>query len=282
MSFDTLSIHCFLAVVETGSFTSAAQQVCRTQSAVSQQIAKMEKTLGVSLFSRGKKLSLTPDGEIFHRYARKIYALQTEVIDRFQEPNLEGEVRFGLPEDFATVFLSDVLAAFTKVHPRVFLHVECDFTLNLFDRFKKNEFDLVLVKMNRPQDFPYGVDVLSETLEWVGNPELMDSDSPIPLVLSPDPCVYRSRAINSLDVMGKRWRIVFSSRSYSGTLAAVRAGMGVTVLPRNMAPKNLIIRRNNPGIPLLEDTHISTLKYKSDNSVVNSLEMAVLQKMQHS
>ncbi len=48
--------------------------------------------------------------------------------DRFKEPELEGEVRFGLPENFASAYLSDVLADFSRIHPRVFLSVECDLT----------------------------------------------------------------------------------------------------------------------------------------------------------
>lgn len=278
MSFDTVCLQCFLAVAETGSFTKAALKVCRTQSAVSQQIAKIESLLGVSLFLRGRHLSLTADGEIFLKYAKDIYSLQMATLDRFHEPELAGEVRFGLPEDFASVFLSDVLAEFTKIHPRVFLNVECDFTLNLFDRFKKKQLDLVLVKMNRPQDFPLGVDVWSESLEWVGHPDLINENK-LPLVLSPSPCVYRSRAINALEEIDKKWRIVFSSHSYSGTVAAVRAGMGLTVLPRNMVPPDLSIVRPNKNIPALKDTHISILKHVDQNPAINSLEKFVLEKM---
>lgn len=276
MSFDTLTIECFLTVAETGSFTKAADRVGRTQSAVSQQIAKLEGVLGKTLFARGKSLSLTPDGEIFLTYARQIFKLHREAIDRFREPELEGEVRFGLPEDFASVFLSDVLIEFSNLHPRVLLNVECDLTLNLFERFKNKEFDLVLVKMNRPEDFPNGIDVWSEALEWVGQPEAFSAGSTVPLVLSPNPCVYRARAIRSLEKSKRKWRIVFSSHSYAGTIAAVKAGMGVTVLPRNMVPDELPIIRQEKGIPFLDDTHISLLKYQEDNPAINSFEKFVV------
>ncbi|CAN0571760.1 unnamed protein product, partial [Ectocarpus sp. 12 AP-2014] len=101
MSFDALTLECFLAVTETGSFTRAADKVARTQSAVSQQIAKLENQVGKSLFIRGKKLTLTSDGEILLTYARKIVQLNRDAMDRFKQPELQGEVRFGLPEDFA-------------------------------------------------------------------------------------------------------------------------------------------------------------------------------------
>jgi len=280
MSFDALTLECFLAVTETKSFTRAADKVLRTQSAVSQQVTKLEKQLGKPLFVRCKNLSLTSDGEIFLTYANKIIQLNREALDRFKQPELHGEVRFGLPEDFASVFLSDVLSEYASLHPRIMLNIECDLTLNLFDRFKKKEFDLVLVKMNRPEDFPNGMDVWSEAREWVGNKELFNSDDqPIPLVLSPQPCVYRTRAIQALNNIHKRWRIVFSSHSYTGTVAAVKAGMGVTVLPRNMVPNYLEIIRANEIIPTLDDTHISLLKHHDKSPAVNSFERFVIDRM---
>lgn len=281
MSFDALTLECFLAVTETGSFTRAADKVVRTQSAVSQQIAKLENQVGKSLFIRGRDLTLTSDGEILLTYARKIVQLNRDAMDRFKQPELQGEVRFGLPEDFASVFLSEVLTEYAALHPRILLNIECDLTLNLFERFKKKEFDLVLIKMNKPEDFPSGMDVWSETLEWVGNQELfeLEDSKAVPLVLSPQPCVYRARAINSLEKKSKKWRIVFSSHSYAGTIAAVRAGMGLTVLPRNMIPSYLEIVKKNANIPHLDDTHISLLKHHDKNLAVNSFEKFVVERL---
>lgn len=277
MSFHALTLECFLAVAETGSFTLAAGKVSRTQSAVSQQITKLENQVGRRLFFREKRLTLTSEGEVLLTYARKIIQLNRDVMDRFKHPELQGEVRFGLPEDFASVFLSDVLTEYASLHPRILLNIECDLTLNLFDRFKRKEFDLVLVKMNRPEDFPNGIDVWSEALEWVGNRELFEwDDQPLPLVLSPQPCVYRARAIHALEKAKRRWRIVFSSHSYAGTIAAVKAGMGVTVLPRNMVPGELEIIRADQAIPNLDDTHISLLKHHDKNMAVNSFEKFVV------
>lgn len=281
MPFDALTLECFIAVAETGSFTRAADKVSRTQSAVSQQISKLEDQVGKALFIRARHLSLTSDGELLLTYAKKIVQLNRDAMDRFKQPELQGEVRFGLPEDFASVFLSDVLTEYASLHPRIMLNIECDLTLNLFARFKKKEFDLVLVKMNKPEDFPNGMDVWSETLEWVADKNFseLDDEQPVPLVLSPQPCVYRARAIHSLEKMNKKWRIVFSSHSYTGTIAAVKAGMGLTVLPRNMVPNDLKIIRTNTGLPNLEDTHISLLKHHDKNLAVNSFEKFVVERL---
>lgn len=282
MSFDPLTLNCFIAVADTHSFTKASQRMNRTQSAVSQQVAKLESIIGRPLFVRGKNLSLTPDGEIFYPYATQISTLYRQALERFKEPDLEGQVRFGLPEDFASIFLADVLVDFARIHPGILLNIECDLTLNLFERFRKNEFDMVLIKMSKPEDFPNGVDVWSEKLEWVGNKNFFtsfDAQKPLPLVLSPQPCLYRARAINGLEDNLIKWQLVFSSTSFNTKIAAVQAGLGVTVFPQSMIPKQLAIL-DNKILPPLSDTHVSLLKHNKNNPAVVSFEDFILKKLQ--
>ena len=240
----------------------------------------MESLLGKVLLVRGKAFTLTPEGEIFLGYARRIFALHREALDRFKEPELEGEVRFGLPENFASVYLSEILADFSRIHPRILLNIECDLTLNLFERFKKYEFDLVLVKMNRPEDFPNGLDVWSEPLKWVGDLSLIDPAKPVPLILAPQPCVYRASAVKSLEQASRSWRLVFSSPSYAGAVAAVRAGMGISVMPQTMIPDDLQAI-DAAVLPKLADTHISLIKHVANNAAVNTLEEFVLRRLKH-
>lgn len=277
---DSITLQSFIAVAETGSFTRAAERVGRTQSAISQQMAKLEHLLGKPLLLRGKTFALTPEGEIFLGYARQIFALHCEALDRFKKPELEGEVRFGLPENFASVYLSEVLADFTRIHPRILLNIECDLTLNLYDRFRRMEFDLVLVKMNRPEDFPNGLNVWSEPLQWVGDAALVDPGRPVPLVLSPQPCVYRASAIRALEQAGRSWRLVLSSPSFAGTVAAVKAGMGISVIPHTLIPQELKAL-DASLLPKLDDTHVSLLKHRADNPAINTLENFVLQRLKY-
>lgn len=282
MNIDTLVLQCFIVLAETGSFTKTAEQIGRTQSAVSQQVAKLEAGLGKTLFVRGKSFVLTSEGQILLDYAKQICALQRELMDRFAAPELSGEVRFGLPEDFASVYLSDILLNFSRIHPRVSLNVECDLTLNLLKRFKNSEFDLVLLKMSRPSNTKHGVDVCSEKLEWVGESELAKKHKKeaLPLVLAPEPCVYRSRAINVLNQKKIKWRLAFSSQSYAGMIAAVKAGLGITILPRTMIPQELKILRSE-GLPKLSDTHISLLRNNSKNPALLTFEEFVIEKLKH-
>ena len=281
---DIFSLECFVAVADTGSFTKAGIRMKRTQSAMTQQISNLEKQLQTRLIDRGKKLGLTQDGDVFLPYALRILAIHHEIMDRFNHPELDGEVSVGIPEDFADRFLADVLADFSRIHPRIFLNVQCGLSLNLYQQFKNKMLDLVLVKMTSPEGFPFGVEIWAEPLVWVGKEEMIykqNSVTPLPLVLAPEPCVYRSRAIEALEQNGIRYRIVYSSPSHAGTVAAVRANMGVTVLPITMIPQKLI--RIDDLLPSLPDIHVSLIRQNSkDSPAIDSLIEFLLRKLKQS
>ena len=74
----------------------------------------------------------------------------------------------------------------------------------------------------------------------------------LPLVLSPSPCVYRSRATRTLESAGVAWSGVFTSPSFAGQAAAVRAGLGYAVMPRAMVPTELTIQRDWPELAEVE------------------------------
>ena len=281
MSLDTVTLQCFLAVADTGSFTKAADRVGRTQSAISQQIAKLENLVGKHLFNRGKEFSLTTDGEIFLGYAKQMYLLHRESLDRFKEPDLQGEIRFGLPEDFATVILSEVLVDFSRLHPRILLNVECDLTINVFDGFKSGKFDLILIKMTPPKTFLEQTTLWKEPVKWIGKPELLpviNENTVVPLVLSPRPCIYRENAIHALDKAGIKWRLAYTSPSYAGKMAAVKAGLGITIIQETMIP-DYLKQLENKTLPLLEDIPISLLKKQNSNKAIESLEYFLLKKL---
>src|SRR5687767_14280199 len=90
----------FIAISETGNFTTAAEAVFRTPSAVSMQIKKLEDTLRVPLFRRdARSVTLTHHGEILLSYAKRMIALNNEAVSRFVVPEMNGIVRLGAPDD---------------------------------------------------------------------------------------------------------------------------------------------------------------------------------------
>ena len=119
----------FLAVAETGSVTSAAGRIGRTQSAVSMQIRRLEDSLGQPLFHRlPRGVSLTARGAQLMPYAQRVVGLLDEAATALREKPLVGPVRIGIPDEYAETVLPRALAVFSERHPAVEVMVRCDFT----------------------------------------------------------------------------------------------------------------------------------------------------------
>jgi DNA-binding transcriptional LysR family regulator len=251
-------VRSFVTIVSLGNFTRAARTLGRQQSTISLQMRRLEESAGARLLERSpQSVALTAEGETFHEYARRMLDLNDELVSRIREPAMRGLVRLGAPEDFATRHLPDVLSRFAAAYPHVDLEVTCDLTMNLIDKFKRGGFDLALIKRERSIELP-GTRVWREPLVWVsGGVDL--GDGTLPLAVSPKPCVYRKRATEALDRHKRRWRVAYTCGSLAGTLAAVRARLGVTVLPRDMVPSDLKVIDGKP-LPDLKDTEVAILE----------------------
>jgi DNA-binding transcriptional LysR family regulator len=245
----------FVTVFEAGSFTRAAALLGRTQPAISLQVQRLEDHLRTPLFDRsGRGVSLTTEGAALLPQARKLLRLHDEIVASLGEGDLEGEVRFGAPEDIATSHLPAILGGFARRHPRIRLSVTCDYTANLLDQMSRGLLDLALIK-REPLGPDLGVSVWREALVWVA----LDSEAaitrPLPLIIAPAPDIYRKRALAALDTAGVTFRPAFTSPSFAGQLAALRAGLGVSVLPAAMVPRDLVILAD--GLPPLAESEIA-------------------------
>lgn len=257
-TIDPELLRAFVAVADQGSFSAAARRLYRGQSAVSLQIKRLEEQLGTRLLDRSSRhVALTAEGEMVLGSARQLIALNEQLLGRVQEPELAGLVRLGAPEDFATSRLPRLLADFRRSHPQVALEVVCELTLDLQRRFEAGELDIALLK-REPSVTLDGTRVWREQLVWVGGDALPRDEEVLPLVCSPIPCVYRARAIGALDEAGRAWRVSYSCGSLAGNHAAVRAGLGVTVLPKDMVPGDLMLLDSEAHrLPMLADTEIA-------------------------
>jgi DNA-binding transcriptional LysR family regulator len=139
----------------------------------------------------------------------------------------------------------------------VALDVNCTFSFSLLEGFSRGEYDLIMVK-REPQGPAGGIAVWRDVLVWVTGPKLViDPHQPLPLVLAPAPDVYRKRALAGLDARKRSWRITYTSPSSEGLQAAVRAGLGVTVMSKDMVPDGLMLVGAEHDMPLLPDAEIA-------------------------
>jgi len=268
-------VRAFVMVSESRSFTRAGERLGRSQSAVSLQVRRLEDLVGEPLFQRdARRVSLTDKGEVFLAQARRLLRVNDDIVAALAADEVEGEVRMGAPEDFATAHLPAVLGAFARSHPRIALSVTCDLTLRLLDRMSAGELDLALVK-REPLGGELGVRVWREPLVWVGRDgEDLASGKVVSLIAAPSPCVYRRRATTALDEAERAWRIAYTSPSVAGQLAALRAGLGVSVLPRAMVPDDLAILAGEA--PPLADGEIALIRNREAGPAADRLAEHVL------
>ncbi|WP_394789864.1 LysR substrate-binding domain-containing protein [Rhodoferax sp.] len=221
-----------VCVVDERSFTRAAERVHRTQSTVSQQISKLEDSVGRALLVRdrtGKRVSPTEHGELLATYARRLLAIAQEAEDVLASPSLLTPVRVGVLEDFDMRRLSAMLSGFMALHPGARLETLSGVSSELQHKLREGEIDIALIK--REPGVGDCIAAWPEPLVWVAGLATMAEEGEVPLALFPQGCVYRQRAIRTLDKIGKRWRVVFASHSLTGIQAAVACGIGITVLP---------------------------------------------------
>lgn len=258
MVLDSDQLRTFVAVAETKSFTRAAQEVHRTQAAVSMQIKKLEERIGRPLFDRsGRETALTSDGRTLLTYARKIIALNDQAIDAFAQESFEGEIRLGLPDDYAERLLPMVLAAFHRTHPNVDIFVDCHSSTAIGCKIENGQLDMGLVTHSDTG----GTIVRREQLVWIGSDALMAQDpDPVPLALSPEPCAWRRMAIDALWSQGRQAQISFCSHSAAALNSAVAAGLAYGVLPESAIRADVRVMTQADGFPQLPMCDIAILR----------------------
>ena len=173
-----------VAIADTGSFNKAARAVFRTPSAVSMQMKKLEEQVARPLFAKdGRSVILTPDGDSLVSYGRRILKLADEAMQRFRAPQIQGTIRLGMPDDYASQYLPKILARFAASHPNVEVDISCQSTRELLNRLDDNTIDIALVSAGHGQQA--GMTVHREQLVWAGlRHGCAHEKSPLPLALS--------------------------------------------------------------------------------------------------
>ena len=242
LTFDLDALRSFVTGIECGSFAQAAGRLCRSTSAVSAQLKKLEQQCGTALVEkRGRHLALTQNGEIIMGYARRLLALNDEALRALNGELLQGEIRIGMQEDFGESLMPGILGEFKRHHPGRRMIARVDRNRALLEALNNNALDMALLW--QPESAQRDGKLIAQCpLEWITHPKLdigtlLAEGKPLPLVMLDSPCLMRSRAIDCLDRANIAWQ--FISHSLSGIWAAVQAGLGITVRTRIGMPGNL-------------------------------------------
>ncbi|NPD13673.1 LysR family transcriptional regulator [Xinfangfangia sp. D13-10-4-6] len=227
-NLDLTALRSFVMVAELGGVTRAAGSLFLTQSAVSMQIRRLEEALDLQLFLRaGRKMLLSPEGEMLLSYGRRMLELNDEALSRLGHGQYEGEIRLGVPYDIVYPAIPPILKRLSQNYPLMRINLVSSYTLHLKEYFEAGKLDLMLTTEERPDP---EAEVLHERqLLWIGAVE-GSAWQRRPLRLGfKQSCLFRPLAQAALDQAGIPWEMAVDGDSEQVIEASVAADLAVTV-----------------------------------------------------
>ncbi|AZW43366.1 LysR substrate-binding domain-containing protein [Bordetella bronchiseptica] len=252
-TLDLDALRTLVVIQEKDGFAAAAVHIGKTQSAVTQQMQRLESQLGRAIFERrGRQKRLTPLGLRLLDYARHLLAVNDEALRSLQQGSLEGVLRIGAPHDVADNMLPPLLAQVARVSPLLQIDIHVGRSPFLMESLHRGEIDMTI--SNRHDPTLEGVVLRSSPTVWLCSASyLLDSAKPIPLVLADGPSLFRRLAQEALDDAGIRWSPSYTSSSLIGIKAALRAGLGVTARGVELLDAEFRVLGEADGLPRLPD-----------------------------
>jgi len=275
--FEPVQLRSFLAVAETLSFTKAAERLGLAQPTVSQHVRKLEAAAKRVLVARDtREVRLTDNGDAMAGFARSILAAHDSAARYFSGSAMRGRLRFGTADDLAITGLPRILREFRQLYPQINLELTVSQSDQLYKRLNAGQLDLVFVKW--VAGAKEGTVVRHDNFAWVGVEQtVLEPGAPVPLIAYPAPSLSRKLAIDALEAAGRTWRITCSTKQISGVLAAVRAGIGVAVMPASLVPEDLKVITQRFDLPPVGDVDFTLIRNPLANAeVIDALTQAIM------
>lgn len=233
------------------SFGAAAVQLGRTQSAITQQMQRLEEQVRHPLFEKqGRGKRLTEHGQRLLTYARQLLAIHDEALRVLHQGDLQGHLRIGAPHDVADTILPPLLSEVVRNWPMLQVSIQVGRSPFLTAALRRGEIDMAI--SNRSEDEFEGLNLRSSPTVWLCAADyVLDRAQPIPLVMVDGPSIFRKLGQEALEAAGIPYTLRYTSSSLIGIRAALRAGLGVTARGVEQLDASLRVLGPNEGMPAL-------------------------------
>lgn len=255
IDLDPACLRAFLAVSESGGFTRAGLKLNRTQSAISMQIRRLEEALDTRLFEDRKKATLTAAGERILEYARRMMALNDEMVGRAKGADIAGRVRIGTPDDYVSFYLPTILRRLSITHPQVEVEVRCNMSADLMPAVDRGIIDMALI--TRASGADEGTPLRREPLIWAASDETLARRRPLPVAMFSPGCRFRETTLARLEAAKIPYRIAYESPSVTSIGAAVCEGLAIAAISRLSLMPTMKVLDASHGLPTLPDFEIA-------------------------
>jgi DNA-binding transcriptional LysR family regulator len=266
----------FVAVVDLRGFTKAAQVLGCTQPAVSAQIKRLQTLLGSELLDKtAPGVIPTERGRAIAECARRLLAINDQIIDLAAIRTATTPLRIGIPDDFGGALLPAALAEFRRHFPHQGFRVRCEMSDRLVRGLQQGDLDLAVICAQSDLRLE-AYDRWTEAVVWVrGASVVHDEGVPVPVVAHDEECVLTKLQIEALDRAGRDWEMVFTGPSSLSVAGAVAAGLGVSAMVERLVPPELAIWRDAPLPPLPEIACGIYLREGHDHGMLEALAEAL-------
>lgn len=252
---DIEALRCFVAVVETGSYTQAAEQMHRSQSAVSQKMQRLAEQTDKTLFIKsGRLLELSEDGKFLLGYARHIISLHDDALRQLRDSKqIIRPLQLGCPDDYAQVILPKVIQYIRARVPNLPIHIHCHNSIRLRELLSSGTLDAAIVSRSSAKEA--GQFLQQDKGVWAFDGDLSRlaknfvKDSIVPLVLFDESCHFHHAAIQGLSQINIASQVICSANSVGAISSLVLAGQGVTVVAKSSLGQMTILTEHNNPLP---------------------------------
>lgn len=249
----------FVTVVDKGGFTSAAKVLGLTQPTISLQLKKLEQLIGAIVIHRGtRQQTLTAEGTSLLEYARRILMLNDDAISYLVKPDISGRLKIGIPHEFTMSILPQLVGSFSQAHPNITIEIECELSRTLLSSPSAYDLIISLHDLDSASGKDHdGILLRREPLAWCSSLDfVLEQGSTVDIVAAPAPCIYRSHLQTGLKKMRRDWNLRLTSSSYDAICAAVRIGLGLTVLAESVVPDGIKKLAPNDELESLPDVEL--------------------------
>jgi len=236
----------FLEVARLQSFSRAAEKLYRTQPAISAQIRALEEEFGQKLFDRlGRRIFLTPSGEVLFEYGERLLALHRETMQRVREAHgaVAGKLIVGANEATCLYVLPQVFAEFKRQYPQVGISIFRSYSHKILQRMSESEVDLGIVTLPVSQNNLNVTPIFEDELHVVvpaGHPFAKRKSVKVDELVK-EPLIF-PKGGHTRELLERIFRKYRNQLQISMELASVEtikkfvgAGLGVSLLSRSYA-----------------------------------------------
>jgi DNA-binding transcriptional LysR family regulator len=207
-------------------------------------------------------LSVTPAGERMRQHGRELLRLENLAVADLRRSSLSGELRIGVPTDYAPALLSAALPYLDANFPDVEVTVACDLSRVLRKKIGRDLLDVAIVtdEPGLESEFP----LWEESLCWVEpGDKVFEKAVAKPVALLDVDCVLRDLTLRVMEQRAPASRIAFRSTNLASICSALAAGFCAALLPHEAIPQEVAPKGGARVYPLKEVLHIRMIRSRA-------------------